>query len=222
MCFSMCNLLNPCESRGSPRCKNWATPRNHYLPAMKNAFTVLTAVLCSTAMALLAGCYISNREIKYSIKGAVPVGTAISVTTPEDGIYMEDVYPNSGKVVARKLVAALTPYYPGSTVSSTDNRGVYLIEPKILHWEDRERNGQGKQIASKSRCRFIARGVWWARHWSRQIAVGGPSVEIIRKTCSTFRLKPTPQRWPAKQIQIAWFSSDRQTLCLLLGRALQL
>jgi hypothetical protein len=26
-------------------------------------------------------------------------GTAISVTTPEDGIYMEDVYPNSGKVV---------------------------------------------------------------------------------------------------------------------------
>ena len=73
---------------------------------MKRAFTVLTAALCWTAIAFLSGCYVSNREIKYSIKGTVPVGTAISVTTPEDGIYMEDVYPNSGKVVARKLVAA--------------------------------------------------------------------------------------------------------------------
>ena len=57
---------------------------------------------------------------------------------------MEDVYPNSGKVVARKLVAALTPYYPGSTVSSTGNRSVYLIEPKILHWEDRATEWSGK------------------------------------------------------------------------------
>ena len=108
---------------------------------MKNAFTVLTTALC---IALLAGCYVSNREIKYSIKGAVPVGTAISVATPEDGIYMEDVYPNSGKVVARKLVAALTPYYPGSAVSSTGTRGVYVIEPKILHWEDRATEWSGK------------------------------------------------------------------------------
>jgi hypothetical protein len=88
---------------------------------MKSVFTVLTTSIC---IALLAGCYVSNREIKYSIKGAVPVGTAISVTTPEDRIYLEDAYPNSGEVVARKLVAALTPYYPGSTVSSTGNRGV--------------------------------------------------------------------------------------------------
>ena len=118
--------------------------RNHSLPAMKNAFTVLTAALCWTAIALLSGCYVSNREIKYSIKGAVPVGTAISVTPPEDGIYMEDVYPNSGKVVARKLVAALTPYYPGSSVSSAGNGSGYLIEPKILHWEDRATEWSGK------------------------------------------------------------------------------
>jgi hypothetical protein len=111
---------------------------------MKNAFTVMTAALYWTAIAFLSGCYVSNREIKYSIKGLVPVGTAISVTTPEDGIYMEDVYPNSGKVVARKLVAALTPYYPGSTVSSTGSRSVYLIEPKILHWEDRATEWSGK------------------------------------------------------------------------------
>lgn len=111
---------------------------------MKNAFTLLTTALCWTAIAFLSGCYVSNREIKYSIRGAVPVGTAICVTTPEDGIYMEDVYPNSGKVVARKLVAALTPYYPGSTVSSTGGRGVYLIEPKILHWEDRATEWSGK------------------------------------------------------------------------------
>jgi hypothetical protein len=111
---------------------------------MKSVFTVVTAVICTTAMILLAGCYVSNREIKYSIRGAVPVGTAISVTTPEDGIYMEDVYPNSGKVVARKLVAALTPPYPGSMVSSTGGGSGYLIEPKILHWEDRATEWSGK------------------------------------------------------------------------------
>jgi hypothetical protein len=107
---------------------------------MKNALAVLTAALCT---AVPTGCYVSNREIKYSIKGAVPVGTAISVITPEDGIYMEDVYPNSGKVVARKLVAALIPHYPGSMVSS-GGRSVYLIEPKILHWEDRATEWSGK------------------------------------------------------------------------------
>jgi hypothetical protein len=99
-------------------CKQPAMLRNHCLPAMKNVFTVLTAALCWSAIAVLSGCYCANREIRYSIKGAVPVGTAINVTTLEDGIYMEDVYPNSGKVIARKLVATLTPYYPGSMVSN--------------------------------------------------------------------------------------------------------
>jgi hypothetical protein len=125
---------------------------------MKNVFATLTAALCSTAMVLLSGCYVSNREIKYSIKGAVPVGTAISVTTPEDGIYMEDVYPNSGKVVARKLVAALTPYYPGSTLSSTGSRSVYLIEPKILHWEDRATEWSGESWSHQSLAAALSLG----------------------------------------------------------------
>lgn len=48
---------------------------------MNNAFAVLAAVLCSTAMLLpSSGCYVSNQEVKYSINGAVPVGTAISIT----------------------------------------------------------------------------------------------------------------------------------------------
>jgi hypothetical protein len=57
---------------------------------------------------------------------------------------MEDVYPNSGRVVEGKLVAALIPHYPGSMVSSTGTRSVYLIEPKILHWEDRATEWSGK------------------------------------------------------------------------------
>ena len=59
--------------------------------------------------------------------GGMIAPSQISVTTPEDGIYMEDVYPNSGKVVARKLVAALMSHYPDSMVSGAGNRGVYLI-----------------------------------------------------------------------------------------------
>lgn len=57
---------------------------------------------------------------------------------------MEDVYPNSGKVVARKLVAALTPYYPGSSVSAQRSGSGYSIDPKILHWEDRATEWSGK------------------------------------------------------------------------------
>ena len=101
-------------------------------------------ILCAIVATLLAGCYVSNREIKYSVRGAVPAGTAIRVSTPEDGIYMEDVYPNSGKVVARKLVAALTPCYPGSNVSDKAGASGYLIAPKILHWEDRATEWSGK------------------------------------------------------------------------------
>jgi hypothetical protein len=44
----------------------------------------------SDGRTLLAGCHVSSREIKYSVS----VGTAISVAAPDDGIYIEDVYPS--------------------------------------------------------------------------------------------------------------------------------
>jgi hypothetical protein len=83
----------------------------------------LIASFAAIVAILLNGCNVSNREITYSVRGTFPVGTSISVATPEGGIYMEDVYPNSGKVVARKLVTALTPYYPGSSVSTRGSSG---------------------------------------------------------------------------------------------------
>jgi Domain of unknown function (DUF4823) len=50
-------------------------------------------------------------------------------------------------VVARKLVAALIPYYPGSmgsSVSAQRSGSGYSIDPKILHWEDRATEWSGK------------------------------------------------------------------------------
>ena len=54
------------------------------------------------------------------------MGTSISVATPEGGIYMEDVYPNSGKVVARKLVTAPDPLL--SRIERLNARQQWLVD----------------------------------------------------------------------------------------------
>jgi hypothetical protein len=89
----------------------------------------------------LAGCYTSRREITYSVKAHVPVGTPINVVKAEDGIYQDEHYGLSGDVVSRKLVAALVQDYPGSSIGSS---GTYSIKPQILHWEDRATEWSGK------------------------------------------------------------------------------
>ena len=92
----------------------------------------------------------------------------------------------------------------------------------ILHWEDRATEWSGKADRVKvslplyrsgslvGSALVTANSSWWT--------FGGDHPEDLLDTLSS----PTQRRWQAKQIQIAWFSSDRQTLCLLLGRAPQL
>ena len=85
---------------------------------------------------LLAGCHVSSREIKYSVS----VGTAISVAAPDDGIYIEDVYPSWGSSSPESWSPHfLAPGYRGLRDAAGNG-----LEPKILHWEDRATEWSGK------------------------------------------------------------------------------
>jgi hypothetical protein len=76
---------------------------------------------------------------------------------------MEDVYPNSGKVVARKLVTALTPYYPGSSVST---RQQWLVDrSKDSSWKDRATEWSGKADRVKVSLSLYRPGSLIGRHW---------------------------------------------------------
>jgi hypothetical protein len=44
---------------------------------------------------------------------------------------MEEEYSKSGTVGARKLVAALTPYFPATSIVTQGRE--YVINPQILH-----------------------------------------------------------------------------------------
>ena len=196
-------------------------PRNHCLLAMKNAFTVLTAALCSHCTPCGVLCFQSRDQI--FDKGRCSGRNGDQCHNSRGWNLHGGCLPEFRKGRRPQLVAALTPYYPGSTVSSTGSRSVYLIEPKILHWEDRATEWSGKADRVKvslplyrsgslvGSALVTANSSWWT--------FGGDHPEDLLDTPFEVLLR---SRWPAKQIQIAWFSSDRQTLCLLLGRAPQL
>ena len=93
-------------------------------------------VIALLASLALSGC-ISSREVSFQKRTSIPAGSTVGVITPADGVYMEDEYPKSGTVVARKLVAALVPYFPASSVVTPGTNGEYMLKPQILHWEDR-------------------------------------------------------------------------------------
>jgi hypothetical protein len=102
----------------------------------------MKTMLASLAVALaLVGCA-SKRELCVTMPAHVPASAKISVFVPQDGTSFGEDYPKSGAVVARKLVAALAPYYPGASVGFAPAE--YKISPQILHWEDRATEWSGK------------------------------------------------------------------------------
>jgi len=94
-------------------------------------------------ISFLSGC-ISKREISFQKQAQLPATAKINIVTPSDGIYMDEDYPKSGTVVARKLVAALLPYFPNTSNVSVKNDSEFSIAPQILHWEDRATEWSGK------------------------------------------------------------------------------
>lgn len=103
-------------------------------PAMKTLYKTIIIFA-------LAGC-ISQHQLRTTLHARIPVGSAVGVQTPADGICMGDAYPRSGAIVARKLTSSLLSYYPGSAVGLVGTE--YSVRPQILQWEDRATEWSGK------------------------------------------------------------------------------
>ena len=96
------------------------------------------------AMMFLSSC-VSRRELSVGLPANLPPSTSISVRIPQNGVYGDTIYSNSGSQVAHQLVAALLPYFPETRlVYETQARGL-LLSPQILHWEDRATEWSGKR-----------------------------------------------------------------------------
>ena len=117
---------------------------------------------------------------------------------------MEDEYPKSGTVVARKLVAALVPYFPESSVARPGANEEYLLKPQILHWEDRATEWSGKPDRVKFLCRFTSLGGLSDRRSFLPRVVGGHPEATARKICLIYRFKFTRLHWLASRIRIVW------------------
>jgi hypothetical protein len=81
---------------------------------------------------------------------------SVYISTPTDGNYGGDVYPNSGKMTAQSINSAFSKKITRVKTSSeieTYESGLknaraqnfsYFLWPKVLHWEDRVTEWSGK------------------------------------------------------------------------------
>jgi hypothetical protein len=109
---------------------------------------------------ILTGCF-AKREIVPGTQApgesAVSRNDAVAIMLPDDGTYGGTVYAGSGKVVATQIKQAVfgkvrTSEIIDATIEMTrkdvrtycKDKGIrFLIQPSILHWEDRATNWSG-------------------------------------------------------------------------------
>ena len=105
---------------------------------------------------VLNGCF-AKREIVPGMQtgeSAVTQADAVAIMLPNDGTYSGTVYAGSGKVVATTIKRATFGKVQTSEIVETTNqkealayckdKGIrFLIQPSILHWEDRATNWSG-------------------------------------------------------------------------------
>ena len=108
------------------------------------------------AVILLAGCtatYNVNRGNDEGVQLAATKGVYIII--PDDGRYDGKPYANSGQMTASALEVEFSKYaahvvmsdkcaLEACLVTLKDSKYGYLVEPNILHWEDRATEWSGK------------------------------------------------------------------------------
>lgn len=116
----------------------------------------MRAVYIASFVFFLTGCA-DTHNIKRLDASAVVLDRAGSayVSVPVDGRYGQTIYPNSGRMTAFEVTRAFSPHL----VKTTQGKGFqtrdkaletaraggyrYLIQPEILHWEDRATEWSG-------------------------------------------------------------------------------
>lgn len=112
---------------------------------MKSTFALL---LCLVASAL-TGCVTSYEQSGAFQNQKLDRAGSVFVTVPEDGHYKKINYPRSGLMTGNVVNTAFLPYFKRLQLAETNisedeafaragaGNFTYLIEPTILHWEDR-------------------------------------------------------------------------------------
>jgi hypothetical protein len=106
---------------------------------------------------LLIGCSDTHQLVRFEGSGpTVSKDATAYIVLPKDGIYGSIIYQGSGMTVAQAVEKAFTPYLreikiasrrePLKTaLSSAHTLGFdYVIEPEIVHWEDRNTGWSGR------------------------------------------------------------------------------
>ncbi|WP_139834746.1 DUF4823 domain-containing protein [Thalassospira sp. MCCC 1A03138] len=105
---------------------------------------------------MLGACSSKYRVDNHEVMTTVPPGSSYYVMLPKDGIYGETNYNNSGQMLVQVVRNKLSPFssriISASTVETRETAFAsaakddldYLIEPEILHWEDRATEWSGR------------------------------------------------------------------------------
>ena len=112
--------------------------------------------LLSIAFLAITGCTASYQQSHVTeVTEKLDPNRGVYIITPEDGWYMDQGYRSSGKMTANAVKSAFINH--ASRVVVTDDCSSiecvtdidasefgYIIEPSILHWEDRATEWSGK------------------------------------------------------------------------------
>ncbi|KZD00924.1 MULTISPECIES: DUF4823 domain-containing protein [unclassified Thalassospira] len=115
------------------------------------------ALLCTISFAFaLAGCSSKYRTDNHQVIETVAPGSSFYIMLPKDGIFGEINYMNSGQMLSNEVYRRLLPYsetvYRAENVEDLEEAFVraaekkldFLIDPEILHWEDRATEWSGR------------------------------------------------------------------------------
>jgi hypothetical protein len=115
------------------------------------------ALLCTISFTFaLGGCSSKYRTDNHEVIQTVAPGSSFYIKLPKDGIFGEINYMNSGQMLSNEVYKQLLPYsesvYRAENVedldeafdNAADKKLNFLIDPEILHWEDRATEWSGR------------------------------------------------------------------------------
>ena len=117
---------------------------------------MLRKFILAVAIATTFGCTSTYTQLEIrSLSAKLNPELGVLISTPEDGWYGEKKYQNSGRMTSNAMVAAFSKYAKRVDVTSDCNGAQclndidsqeygYFVEPRILHWEDRNTEWSGK------------------------------------------------------------------------------
>ncbi|WP_412557923.1 DUF4823 domain-containing protein [Thalassospira sp. MIT1370] len=114
-------------------------------------------ILCAIAMTLsLGACSSKYRTDNHQVLQTAPSGTSFYVMQAKDGKFGDINYVGSGEMLSNEVYKQLVPFSSEVVKATTDetrdeafvsakDRGIeFLIDPQILHWEDRATEWSGR------------------------------------------------------------------------------